>query len=141
MLIVFCHRVESLTEALKKATSDEKQITNAKNVGEKIRQEDGVSVAINCLYRYLDYALSVIRSRRHKTDHDSDEILTDDENYDDSDEAWSIPSTNFINSEDESDNNNDNSHHSYSNSNVISLAASIGKKGFGSTKEFISKKL
>lgn len=44
---------ESLAEALRKATSDEKQIAKAKVVGEMIRKENGVMRAIEAVYRDL----------------------------------------------------------------------------------------
>jgi sterol 3beta-glucosyltransferase len=44
---------ESLSEALKKATTDEKQIAKAKVVGETIRRENGVVRAIEAIYRDL----------------------------------------------------------------------------------------
>jgi hypothetical protein len=44
---------EALAEALVKATTDEKQIAKAKVVGEMIRKENGVSRAIEAIYRDL----------------------------------------------------------------------------------------
>lgn len=44
---------EALCEALKKATTDEKQIAKAKIVGEMIRKENGVMKAIEAIYRDL----------------------------------------------------------------------------------------
>jgi sterol 3beta-glucosyltransferase len=44
---------ESLAEALRKATSDEKQIAKARVVGEMIRKENGVMRAIEAVYRDL----------------------------------------------------------------------------------------
>ena len=44
---------EALAEALVKATTDEKQIAKAKVVGEMIRKENGVSKAIEAIYRDL----------------------------------------------------------------------------------------
>lgn len=43
----------NLAEALKKATTDEKQIAKAKVVGEMIRKENGVQRAIEAIYRDL----------------------------------------------------------------------------------------
>lgn len=45
--------VEALSDALKKATTDEKQIAKAKVVGEMIRRENGVVRAIEAIYRDL----------------------------------------------------------------------------------------
>ncbi len=44
---------EVLSEALIKATTDEKQISKAKIVGEMIRKENGVARAIEAIYRDL----------------------------------------------------------------------------------------
>ncbi|KAI5827594.1 glycosyltransferase family 1 protein [Schizophyllum commune Tattone D] len=54
--------VESLTDALRAATTDVKQIEKAKAVGEKIRSEDGVATAIESIYRDLEYARSLIKA-------------------------------------------------------------------------------
>jgi len=56
--------VESLTEALVYATTDEKQIDRAKLVGEQIRAENGVTTAIEAIYRDLEYARSLIKAAR-----------------------------------------------------------------------------
>ncbi|GAA5860234.1 hypothetical protein JCM3774_000351 [Rhodotorula dairenensis] len=52
--------VDNLAEALKKATEDEKEIERARLAGEEIRKEDGVATAIECIYRDLEYARSLI---------------------------------------------------------------------------------
>ncbi|BGP21994.1 Sterol 3-beta-glucosyltransferase [Rhodotorula toruloides] len=52
--------VDNFTEALKKAVGDEKQIERARLAGEEIRKEDGVATAIECIYRDLEYARSLI---------------------------------------------------------------------------------
>ncbi|WRT64019.1 uncharacterized protein IL334_000946 [Kwoniella shivajii] len=52
---------EHLAEALIKATTDEKQISKAKVVGEMIRKENGVAKAIEAIYRDLEYAKSIIK--------------------------------------------------------------------------------
>ncbi|KAI0320434.1 glycosyltransferase family 1 protein [Amylostereum chailletii] len=53
--------VETLSEALVQATTDPKQIDRARLVGEQIRQENGVTTAIEALYRDLEYARTLIR--------------------------------------------------------------------------------
>jgi hypothetical protein len=53
--------VDNLKDALISATTDQKQIDRAKLVGEQIRSENGVSTAIEAIYRDLDYARSLIR--------------------------------------------------------------------------------
>lgn len=45
--------IEHLADALRKATTDEKQIAKAKVVGEMIRKENGVMRAIEAIYRDL----------------------------------------------------------------------------------------
>jgi len=53
--------VDSLSQALTLATTDQKQIECARLVGEKIRSENGVATAVESIYRDLDYARSLIR--------------------------------------------------------------------------------
>lgn len=52
--------VANLAEAIIKAVTDEKQIARANLAGETIRKEDGVGNAIECIYRDLEYAKSLI---------------------------------------------------------------------------------
>ncbi|TRM60133.1 glycosyltransferase family 1 protein [Schizophyllum amplum] len=66
--------VDSLTDALAAATTDEKQIYRAKTVGEKIRSEDGVATAIESIYRDLEYARSLIKASRSPDDSDEEMI-------------------------------------------------------------------
>jgi len=53
--------VESLAQALLTATTDQKQIDRARDVGGRIRAEDGVATAIEALYRDLEYARSLVK--------------------------------------------------------------------------------
>ncbi|KZT36038.1 UDP-Glycosyltransferase/glycogen phosphorylase [Sistotremastrum suecicum HHB10207 ss-3] len=53
--------VASLTAALLSATTDRKQIDRAKIIGQAIRSENGVKTAIECIYRDLEYAKSLIK--------------------------------------------------------------------------------
>ncbi|KAF9519924.1 glycosyltransferase family 1 protein [Hydnum rufescens UP504] len=53
--------VDSLTEALRSATTDPKQIERARLVGEAIRAENGVTNAVEAIYRDLEYARSLIK--------------------------------------------------------------------------------
>ncbi|KAH9937404.1 glycosyltransferase family 1 protein [Fomitopsis serialis] len=62
--------VESLTQAFVTATTDQKQITRARAVGEKIRAEDGVGTAIEAIYRDLEYARSLVKSAAAEDLHD-----------------------------------------------------------------------
>ncbi|KAF5384699.1 hypothetical protein D9757_006248 [Collybiopsis confluens] len=69
--------VESLTEALRTATTDPKQISRAKVLGEQIRMERGVETAVESIYRDLDYARSLIKRRNAVPDSDGED--TDNE--------------------------------------------------------------
>ncbi|KAI0067772.1 glycosyltransferase family 1 protein [Artomyces pyxidatus] len=53
--------VDTLADALKAATTDQKQIDRAALVGEKIRSENGVATAMEAIYRDLEYARSLIK--------------------------------------------------------------------------------
>ncbi|KIM67036.1 glycosyltransferase family 1 protein [Scleroderma citrinum Foug A] len=53
--------VESLKDALVSATTDQKQIDRARLIGKQIRSEKGVEVAIEAIYRDLEYARSLIK--------------------------------------------------------------------------------
>jgi len=59
---------ENLAEALRKATTDEKQIAKAKVVGQMIRKENGVAKAIEAIYRDLEYAKSLIKPLPEESD-------------------------------------------------------------------------
>ncbi|KAI0670202.1 hypothetical protein C8Q78DRAFT_174503 [Trametes maxima] len=64
--------VDSLSHALHDATTNQKQIERAKVVGEQIRAENGVAVAIEAIYRDLEYARSLIKGAAHRDDnHDA----------------------------------------------------------------------
>lgn len=81
--------VEGLTDALVTATSDEKQISRARLVGEKIRsvsiffllvvrtgtdpsaQENGVATAVESIYRDLEYARSLVKTSRPEAENDT----------------------------------------------------------------------
>ncbi|KAK3807676.1 MAG: hypothetical protein J3Q66DRAFT_356103 [Benniella sp.] len=62
---VWCHdlTVRKLTSALVTITTDEKMIKKAQTIGEKIRQEDGVGVAIDYFY----HDLGIAKQRLHKS--------------------------------------------------------------------------
>lgn len=59
---------DGLANALIEATTNERQIIKAKVVGQTIRKEEGVQRAIECIYRDLEYAKSIIKPppMRHK---------------------------------------------------------------------------
>ncbi|KAH9947944.1 hypothetical protein B0H21DRAFT_690917 [Amylocystis lapponica] len=72
--------VSKLTEALVSATTDLKQISRAKKVGEQIRAEDGVATAIEAIYRDLEYARAMIKGVPHDDDHDDEHATIRDYN-------------------------------------------------------------
>ncbi|GAC93146.1 glycosyltransferase [Pseudozyma hubeiensis SY62] len=53
--------VDTLAQALIKATSDKKQIERARRLGEQIRGEDGVGTAVKVIYRDLEYARGLVK--------------------------------------------------------------------------------
>ncbi|KAL4926840.1 UDP-glucose:sterol glycosyltransferase [Aspergillus undulatus] len=55
--------VSVFTRALWTATHDERMIVRAKQLGERIRSEDGVATAIQAIYRDLEYAADLSRQR------------------------------------------------------------------------------
>ncbi|EKM60815.1 glycosyltransferase family 1 protein [Phanerochaete carnosa HHB-10118-sp] len=62
--------VQSLTDALITATTDQKQVQRAKEIGEQIRAENGVATAIEAIYRDLEYARSLIKGLPHEDETD-----------------------------------------------------------------------
>ncbi|KAI0639100.1 hypothetical protein C8Q77DRAFT_1045127 [Trametes polyzona] len=71
--------VETLAHALRDATTNQKQIERARVVGEQIRAENGVAVAIEAIYRDLEYARSLIKGAAHRDHRDLREELFDAE--------------------------------------------------------------
>ncbi|RDW72300.1 UDP-glucose:sterol glycosyltransferase [Aspergillus mulundensis] len=55
--------VSVFSRALWTATHDERMIVRAKQLGERIRSEDGVATAIQAIYRDLEYATTLTRQR------------------------------------------------------------------------------
>ncbi|CCD50633.1 glycosyltransferase family 1 protein, partial sequence [Botrytis cinerea T4] len=56
-------------------------ITKAKILGEQIRNENGVDTAIQCIYRDMEYAKSLIKLKEGKSDDDA---------LEDSEESWTF---------------------------------------------------
>ncbi|EAQ92099.1 hypothetical protein CHGG_00334 [Chaetomium globosum CBS 148.51] len=56
----------SFARALWEATHSERMILKAKALGEQIRKENGVDTAIKCIYRDLEYATQLIRTKTGK---------------------------------------------------------------------------
>ncbi|KAH9853091.1 hypothetical protein C2E23DRAFT_885078 [Lenzites betulinus] len=71
--------VETLSHALLDATTNQRQIERASAIGEQIRGEDGVSVAIEAIYRDLEYARSLIKGTANRDIRDLREELFDAE--------------------------------------------------------------
>ncbi|KAL7285750.1 hypothetical protein ACG7TL_000859 [Trametes sanguinea] len=62
--------VDSLAQALREATTNEKQIERARIVGQQIRAENGVATAIEAIYRDMEYARSLIKGAAHRNIHE-----------------------------------------------------------------------
>lgn len=59
--------VESLSAALRVVSTDEAMLKSAKLVGERIRKEDGVQTAIQCIYRDMELAKARTLSSAQRT--------------------------------------------------------------------------
>ncbi|KAA1116270.1 hypothetical protein PGT21_007282 [Puccinia graminis f. sp. tritici] len=55
---------QDILQAIRRATTDENQINQARILGEKIRRENGVDNAIKAIYEYLDYSQCLIETTR-----------------------------------------------------------------------------
>ncbi|PQE26431.1 putative Sterol 3-beta-glucosyltransferase protein [Rutstroemia sp. NJR-2017a BBW] len=69
------------SKALREASHSEWMITKAKVLGERIRKENGVETAIQCIYRDMEYAKSLIKGE------DGESV---DDPYEDSEESWTF---------------------------------------------------
>ncbi|KAK4097040.1 glycosyltransferase family 1 protein [Parathielavia hyrcaniae] len=56
----------SFARALWEATNSERMIVKARVLGEQIRRENGVDSAVQCIYRDLEYATSLIKAKTGK---------------------------------------------------------------------------
>ncbi|KAG5653494.1 hypothetical protein H0H81_012703 [Sphagnurus paluster] len=87
--------VSALTDALISATTDIKQIDRAKLLGEQIRSENGVTTAIECIYRELEYARSLVKhpeTALSEDGHESKEkIMGKNQDYSGSQSGYSSP--------------------------------------------------
>ncbi|KAM5435151.1 Sterol 3-beta-glucosyltransferase [Microsporum ferrugineum] len=85
--------VVAFTRALWEATNSQRMIIKAKQIGERIRQEDGVSKAIQSIYRDLEYAKTLTYLRRTAAGHPSSDAL-DEESLEDFldgiEESWTF---------------------------------------------------
>ncbi|TVY71189.1 Sterol 3-beta-glucosyltransferase [Lachnellula suecica] len=73
--------VSLLSRAIWMATNDERMIIKARVLGETIRSEDGVGTAIQFIYRDLEYAKSLIKTKDGKIP---------DDMADDPEESWTF---------------------------------------------------
>ncbi|KAL2017215.1 hypothetical protein VTK56DRAFT_2422 [Thermocarpiscus australiensis] len=92
----------SFARALWQATHNERIIIKARVLGEQIRKENGVETAVQCIYRDLDYATSLIRSKAGKNqtrreaaavimaDGAAAEVPDLDDDDDDEEESWTF---------------------------------------------------
>ncbi|PKS12321.1 hypothetical protein jhhlp_001621 [Lomentospora prolificans] len=76
----------SFGRALWEATHNERLITRAKSLGQRIRKENGVETAIQCIYRDLEYAKSLIK-RKPKEGEQGKDLDDDDEGEE---ESWTF---------------------------------------------------
>ncbi|KAH8692997.1 UDP-glucose:sterol glycosyltransferase [Talaromyces proteolyticus] len=87
--------VSVFSRALWEATHSERMIVKAKRLGEQIRKEDGVSNAIQAIYRDLEYATTLTRQRATLSStadptNGSDEQQMMDTEFEEIDEAWTF---------------------------------------------------
>ncbi|KAJ9144670.1 Sterol 3-beta-glucosyltransferase [Pleurostoma richardsiae] len=86
--------------ALWEATHSERMIVKARVLGEQIRKENGVDNAIQCIYRDMEYAKSLVVKKASKnavaaaaaaaSPHDSDEGLEADLDDEEDEESWTF---------------------------------------------------
>ncbi|KAI9702164.1 MAG: Sterol 3-beta-glucosyltransferase [Bogoriella megaspora] len=76
--------VSVLARAMWEATHSERMIVKARLLGEQIRSEDGVSTAIQAIYRDMEYAKSLIKKRQARTTGAAEEL------DDDIEESWTF---------------------------------------------------
>lgn len=69
---------QHLSNALKKVTTNKRIIEKAKNIGEQIRSEDGVSKAIATIYAQLDYAKKLSVDKANGEEYNEIKLNSDD---------------------------------------------------------------
>lgn len=88
--------VSVFARALWEAVHSERMIIKARNLGEQIRQEDGVANAIQAIYRDLEYAKTLIHARRQHqqrstvTDANTAQLQDDDDDLAAIEETWTF---------------------------------------------------
>ncbi|KAL9125542.1 MAG: hypothetical protein Q9217_005265 [Psora testacea] len=73
--------VSVFSRALFEATHSHRMIVKARVLGEQIRTEDGVSTAIQAIYRDMEYATSLIKRRKELTKDGADEGGAEEESW------------------------------------------------------------
>ena len=74
--------VSVFSRALWEATHSERMIVKARVLGEQIRKEDGVGMAVQVIYRDLEYAKSLIKHQK--------EIMKNGDNVEFGEESWTF---------------------------------------------------
>ncbi|KAI6474496.1 Sterol 3-beta-glucosyltransferase [Pyricularia oryzae] len=87
----------AFARALWEATNSERMIVKARVLGEQIRKENGVETAIQCIYRDMEYAKSLIKAKANKNTKQQPSKqeghggeVHDDEGSDDHTEEWTF---------------------------------------------------
>ncbi|KAK0736692.1 hypothetical protein B0T21DRAFT_183133 [Apiosordaria backusii] len=82
----------SFARALWEATHSERMIVKARVLGEQIRKENGVDTAVQCIYRDMEYATNLIRSKMGKNHPRTGESvgMTDADIDEDEEESWTF---------------------------------------------------
>ncbi|CAN8104902.1 unnamed protein product [Discula destructiva] len=75
---------KSFARALWEATNSERMIVKARALGERIRKENGVDTAIQCIYRDMSYAMDLIEAKASKNG-----LISDSEDVED-EEEWTF---------------------------------------------------
>ncbi|CAI4211682.1 unnamed protein product [Parascedosporium putredinis] len=78
----------SFGRALWEATHNERMIVRAKSLGQRIQKENGVETAIQCIYRDLEYAKSLVK--RKPKHGDQEKGLDDDDDDEGEEESWTF---------------------------------------------------
>ena len=73
--------VSVFSRALWEATHSHRMIVKAHVLGEQIRKEDGVAMAIQAIYRDMEYAKSLIKRRKEMTREGADEGCAEEESW------------------------------------------------------------
>ncbi|KAK2730968.1 udp-glucose:sterol glycosyltransferase [Colletotrichum kahawae] len=77
--------VISFARALWEATHNDRMIVKARVLGEQIRSENGVETAIQCIYRDMEYAKSLIKRKAGKNAH-----VEPDDDEESAEESWTF---------------------------------------------------